>query len=313
MSYYRKKRIQSGLVMSDVANYLGIDCKRYEMIDKGIVKMPKNLIDKFNELINKSKGERDLEHLNRNEIVNAWWEEMSTKENGRYKLYDLMEEYNIPSLSQLSRLLGYSTPTMICNYLSKKSNAGYDYKNKLYSFFENELNIQEPTTRKRKYATKQKMPMAIENIYKIDFEKYMFDNDLSTKQLAKEIGISQSTIGRILSKKLTGTTKKVYNSITSWLNNLPDSKCYLKDDTEEFVEEKNDKNDNYNCSLIDSCNYSLIEKYTNIVDDLSGQAVEIISKLNNLQKDLEKINDKKSIYEELLDDLKGVEVSVTRD
>ena len=213
----------------------------------------------------------------------------------------------------------YKSRTMVVARVTKEIvvlERDNDYKNKLYSFFENELNIQEPTTRKRKYATKQKMPMAIENIYKIDFEKYMFDNDLSTKQLAKEIGISQSTIGRILSKKLTGTTKKVYNSITSWLNNLPDSKCYLKDDTEEFVEEQeeqNDKNDNYNCSLIDSCNYSLIEKYTNIVDDLSGQAVEIISKLNNLQKDLEKINDKKSIYEELLDDLKGVEVSVTRD
>ena len=37
---------------------LGVSYERYILIEKGLVKMPSNLIDKFNAIINKGKNEK---------------------------------------------------------------------------------------------------------------------------------------------------------------------------------------------------------------------------------------------------------------
>ena len=47
-TYYKKKRKKAGLAPSDMAKELGINYKKYNLRENGVVKMPKNLIDKFN-------------------------------------------------------------------------------------------------------------------------------------------------------------------------------------------------------------------------------------------------------------------------
>lgn len=137
--------MKKGLTISEVANYLDIDYNKYALIDKGVVKMPNKYIEKFNELINKSKGEKNINRLTREEIVNNWWDEMSVKiSRGTFKLNEKMHEFNIDNLCELDRLRGYSAPGTMSNYLNRNGNVGFDTKNKVYSFFENELNIQAP-------------------------------------------------------------------------------------------------------------------------------------------------------------------------
>lgn len=147
MKYFEKRRKRSGLTKSEVAEKLGVDYQRYEMIERGQVKMPMKLFDKFNEITSKAKDEvESIEDLNKKEEVEKWWEEniAARREDGKSKIYDLLDEFNIKSMNQLSTLMGYKSASIISDYTREKSNyvPGFDAKNRFYTFFKNELNMQ---------------------------------------------------------------------------------------------------------------------------------------------------------------------------
>ena len=90
MTYYEKRRRSTNFSQLDVANYLGMSYKRYKLIEKGDVKMPSRLINKFNELLHKGDNIHTLDKIEKKIEVDKWWEEMSKPgENGKYKLVDV--------------------------------------------------------------------------------------------------------------------------------------------------------------------------------------------------------------------------------
>ena len=147
MTYYEKKRKKSGLSKSDMAIELGLTYARYVSIEKGDVKMPSKLIDKFNEIVNRGK-ENELTYVENNTKANEFWEEVKQlRKDGKYVLYTKMEEYNIKTVKQLVSLLGYKSAGSIWNYLQGRNEAGDEFKKRLYNFFHDETNIQIPTAK----------------------------------------------------------------------------------------------------------------------------------------------------------------------
>ena len=61
----RKKRAQSGLTRADMAKELGVEYNKYKAMERGEIKMPSKLMDKFNEIINKGKNVHTLERLDK--------------------------------------------------------------------------------------------------------------------------------------------------------------------------------------------------------------------------------------------------------
>lgn len=202
-STWRKRRMKSGLTISEVANYLDIDYSKYLSIERGEVKMPNKYIDKFNQLINKNKGEKKVDRLNREEIVNQWWKEISTKDdNGKFKLYEKMKEFNIDRLSELDSLLGYNCRGASSNYLNGYSKVAFDVKNKFYSFFENELNIQPPKDKESKTVVKPRKTIKDSEEFlnlktwydSFSLNDFMNKYNLSRRQLAVSSGVGNTTL-----------------------------------------------------------------------------------------------------------------------
>ena len=68
-TYYRKNRVKANIAPSDVAKELGLSYRRYTLIEKGIIKMPNDLINKFNEVINRGLNINKLDQLNNEQIL----------------------------------------------------------------------------------------------------------------------------------------------------------------------------------------------------------------------------------------------------
>lgn len=158
MNYYEKKRKKSGLSKSDMAIELGLTYARYISIERGDVKMPSKLIDKFNEIVNRGK-ENELTNVENNIKADEFWEDVKQlREDGKYVLYTKMEEYNVKTVKELAPLLGYKSAGSIWNYLQDRNKAGNEFKKRLYNFFHDETNIQIPST-KPKVIAKPKTKM----------------------------------------------------------------------------------------------------------------------------------------------------------
>ena len=139
---WNEKRCKSGLNRSDVAKMLGVSYERYILIEKGLVKMPSNLIDKFNAIINKGKNENKLNKLENDKKVNDYIDWLLSKDlNGNSNLSNKMSEFNISTQKELGVLLGYADGTCISQLKQNKDNVAYDFKNRIYDFFKDELNI----------------------------------------------------------------------------------------------------------------------------------------------------------------------------
>lgn len=204
-TYYKRKRKKAGLASSDMAKELGIDCKKYNLIENGVVKMPKNLIDKFNEIVSKGKNEHMLNRLDSERVVNEFWDEMTTKVNNQYKLKEKMKEFNILTFGELAKLLGVSYSNL-SHYLTGHSKTGYDFKNKLYLFFQDELNIQVPKKNnvngKGPQGSNKQChdPELLEWFEKTDLKALVVKHGLKYEQIAKDTGMHVSCVSRNIRK-----------------------------------------------------------------------------------------------------------------
>ncbi len=146
-SIWLKKRMKSGLSVSEMANGLGISYKKYKSIEKGRVKMPTKLIDKFNNLV--GNKENKITVLSEREKANVWWDKMCVRnKNGEYALKKEMDKFNIYSYNQLADLVGGWNPTTLSRCLAGSVKTTANFKNAYYSFFQDELNIQDPSNYK---------------------------------------------------------------------------------------------------------------------------------------------------------------------
>ena len=218
-TYYKNKRNKVGLSQSDMARELGIPCVKYEQIEKGEIKMPKRLIDKFNEIISRGNNIHSLEKLEHEREVNEYIDWLS--KNDHLKLE--MDRFNISTRNELGQLLGYKGGSIISKLFSGKFADAYDLKNKIYLFFHDELNMQ---PKKPKKSNKQKL-------IKDRLKKYCEAYGLTQHELSKQTHISQATINRLLKE-----TQIVSNSTLNKIDTFLKSKGFDKDSVESTAEEK---------------------------------------------------------------------------
>ena len=310
---WRKRRLKKGLDISEVANYLDISYERYALIDKGDVKMPNKYIEKFNELINKSKGERSINRLTREEIVNVWWDEMSQKiGHGQFKLNEKMIDFNIQTLNELDLLLGYKNKSgMMSNYLNGHQHVSFDIKNKVYSFFENELNIQPPKVMQEK-VTKRRENVQSSTEYKellkwyenFDLKKWRDAHPITNNELSKQSGLATGTIYNIIRKTHSTPTITVMKRLKDFVENYDNNKHNtvtftlqpvktedvpedIKRMGEQMVEEVND-----NMKLRDK----LLDKYEQELENLDAMIAHHEAVLFDLRKE-------KDFYERIINDI----------
>lgn len=222
-TYYKNKRNKVGLSQSDMARELGIPCVKYEQIERGEIKMPKKLIDKFNEIISRGNNIHSLEKLEHEREVNEYIDWLS--KNDHLKLE--MDRFNISTRNELGQLLGYNGGSIISKLFSGKFANGYAYdlKNKIYLFFHDELNMQ-PKKLNKQISNKQKSITS-------KLKKYCETYGLTQCELSKQTHISQATINRLLKE-----TQIVGNSTLSKIDIFLKNKGFNNDCVESTVEEK---------------------------------------------------------------------------
>ena len=220
-TYYKNKRNKVGLSQSDMARELGIPCVKYEQIERGEIKMPKRLIDKFNEIISRGNNIHSLEKLEHEREVNEYIDWLS--KNDHLKLE--MDRFNISTRNELGELLGYKGGSIISKLFSGKFADAYDLKNKIYLFFHDELNMQ-PKKLNKQISDKQK---SITSKLKKYYETY----GLTQSELSKQMCMSQPTINRILKE-----TRIVGNSTLSKIDIFLKNKDFNNDCVESTAEEK---------------------------------------------------------------------------
>lgn len=220
-TYYKNKRNKAGLSQSDMAKELGIPCVKYEQIERGEIKMPKRLIDKFNEIISRGNNIHSLEKLEHEREVNEYIDWLS--KNNSLKLE--MHRFNISTRNELGRLLGYKDGSIISKLFSGKFTNAYDLKNKIYLFFHDELNMQ-PKKSKKQISSKQKSLIS-------KLKEYCETYGLTQRELSKETCISQPTINRILMEKQTAS-----NSTLDKIDIFLKSKGFNDNHVDSSVEEK---------------------------------------------------------------------------
>lgn len=307
MSYYYKKRRKAGLSRSEISNALGIDYNRYVLIEKGEVKMPKKLINKFNEIINKTKGENDINRKNREQIVNEWWDEMCEKKShGKYKINDKLEEFNISSLSEFSNLLGYKHKGTASDYLNRTREVSFDIKDRFYSFFENELNIQPPKKMNKKTNEKYKVNMKRNNnladwYSSFDVDEWCEKNNISRQDIIKNTHLSSGTISNLFNGK-TIPADKTLSSLKKYVNEIEKEKQVTMEFTSVPTEEVPEEIQTIGKNLAREVNEDmrlkekLITKYENKLKDISDKIEEHEIVISELYKS-------KEIYEQILNDI----------
>lgn len=156
INLFQKKRREANLSKTDVAIELGVPFGVYEEIEKGERKMPTKLVDSFNKITAEAKKNKNItkmKNAQQKQVVIDFFEEV--RANDREKLKELMKKFNIKSFAELGELLGYNN-TIVSHYTASRPDlAGYEFKNKLYYFFQDELNIQS-TKKEIKKGGKQK-------------------------------------------------------------------------------------------------------------------------------------------------------------
>lgn len=313
---WKKRRLKKGLHISEVANYLDISYEKYALIDKGDIKMPNKYIEKFNKLMNKSKGETSIDRLTREEIVNEWWDKMSQKKgHGQFNLNEKMIEFNINSLKELDVLLGYTRESgTMSNYLNGHRHISFDAKNKVYSFFENELNIQPPKIKQEKVIKSSKIVQSSAEYKELlkwydnfDLKEWMNKYSVNRKDLSKKSGLSAGTIHNIIKKKHPTPTMSVMNKLKIFVDNytekhanesMSQTTTFTCVPTKEVPEDSREmgreltREANENMSLKEK----LTQKYETEIERLSG----IIEQHELLIIDLKK---EKDFYEKIINDI----------
>ena len=147
---WRKKRAQSGMSRADMAKELGVEYNKYRAMERGEIQMPSKLMDKFNEIINRGQHVNKLEQLDNQTNIDTFWNDVTVKENGQYKLMNKMKDFNIDTYKELAQLLGYKDGTIFSTRLAHPEEAPIEFKTKVYNFFQDELNRQLPKVKEKK-------------------------------------------------------------------------------------------------------------------------------------------------------------------
>jgi transcriptional regulator with XRE-family HTH domain len=286
MTLYQKKRVQNNIKRVDMARMLGLDYNYYCAIEKGEIKMPMNLIDKFSEIINRGKGNK-IDEINNKLEADKFWEEMSAKdETGRFELVNKMHDFNINNYKELVTVLGYKSVGTIYNYLEGRNPVGDEFKKRLYNFFSDETNIQIPKKSARvKRATykivetpREINPELDEYYNNTDFKKIMRINGITNVQIASAIGVHNSTVANMTCKKYK-PSYRIIGAVKDYLDDylaklMPEEKANTLNISDEYVSKT---------ALLSKCNDE-IAKYQEEIDEYNKKISELANKLELTNK-----------------------------
>lgn len=303
-----------GIDSSDMAKELGISYSRYKLIENGDVKMPTKLMDKFNEIVNKGSNNHKLERLENEKVVNDFWNEMSEPLGtyGDYKLKEKMKEFNIKTFAELGKLVNIGGANL-SHYLKLRDKAPYSAKNRIYLFFQDELNIQ-PT---EKNTTKMRNPNAgrmchnkelIDWYNDFDMNKFMEDNQLNCRDLAKKAGLSISSIQRMASKRIKLPSEKTISIIKNYVDSVSkinEEKVVIEDTTiDEFIKDSenyvvmqtvNNENkivkEEHNTSNVENKYKNELDEINEIIDIYKGKMQELEIRAKVCEEVLKVINE----------------------
>jgi len=278
MNYYLKKRLNSDIKRSDMANMLGLDYNFYHAIEKGSVKMPINLINKFNEIINKGK-ENEILGVENTIRANEFWEQMHKKDStGRWELVNKMHEFNIKNYEELVALLGYKSVGTIYNYLEDRNPVGNEFKKRLYNFFNDETNIQIPKSESKPKATykinneSRKANPKLDKYYeRTNFKKIMKENNITNVQIADAIGVHNSTVSTLTCKKYK-PSYRIIQLVKDYLeNNIPKEE---KPTQEDYISKS---------KVLETCEQEIASNFKRI-EALRNEIADIESKIETLNR-----------------------------
>lgn len=317
MNIYKKKRQKINMSEVDMAKKLGMDLVKYKFVEKGLMKMPKELIDKFNKIIDDGAINK-IDVLEHKKEVERWFEENFLDKN---KLKDILKFYNIENYKHLGIVLGYKDGSTITRALKDGTNTKYTLKNKIYTFLTNEMNIQLPinaqNTRKKQKTkttatTSPERSELLEWFNNFDLKQFASENNFNPAELSRKLGISSSTAWGLLNTQSksgpnTGTLKK--------LKSLVENQSGLDELSKEFPKIPEMKEEDDLCELTIQCldDEPIVEttktKYTisNTIDKYKKIIYDIDNKLNDLQKDMSELETNKKIYSEVLKELELIE------
>ena len=316
---WNEKRCKSGLNRSDVAKMLGVSYERYILIEKGLVKMPSNLIDKFNAIISTGKNENKLNKLENDKKVNDYIDWLlSNDSNGNSNLSNKMSEFNISTQKELGILLGYADGTCISQLKQNKDNVAYDFKNRIYDFFNDELNIQ---------PKKEIQLIKTKNIYYEITPEYVLnyckENNMTLSRLERLAGLGRTTL-QVGVKNNSRFSPKTIRKLNAYFRKLDDNKEEELDDNKEeelvFPELPNinviDNNKDKDVSkeilinTLDNVKTKWQKRYEENISKQFALGVEmgnLQEQLELKQKEYDRLKEEEKVYSEILEDLEGEE------
>lgn len=301
-TYYKIKRKKAGLASSDIAKELGINYKKYNLIENGVVKMPKNLIDKFNEIVNKGKNENALERLNNEQVVTEFWNEMTTKVDGTFVLKEKMKEFNIKTFSELANLLGVSGSNL-SHYLNADYEAPYDFKNAMYLFFQDELNIQVPKKKssslKGKPGNNQvgracKDPVLVDWYRNTDLIKLANENNLTYEDISNGCGVNISSVSRAMRKSTNTPSYNTLKCLKEYFDKLQTNPTIFND---EWTKQP--------CETVDFNEFAMpeLEKCEETPQKEEQNNTDVYDVIERYHREIDEIDDCLETYEKMLQDL----------
>ena len=332
---YYKKRIKNGLSKDYVAKELNIPLVKYEMIEKGLIKMPTNKVDKFMKLLDKNNTvDTKLDNNNHTKEVEDYYNFLILKKGNVFNINNKMKEFNIRNYKELSSLINVS-PSVISNVIQQKS-VTYNTKSKLYEFFNDELNIQPKKSSSVMKEVHNKIAEADRNMsssdraminkWWVDFDlkKWMQNNNMTIQMMSNLTGLSRGFFRNIVEDNggqrcFPSNLMKLKKSIEEFENNegtknneeikfpeLP------KVESSNIIDNINntDISNNIFRSTLDKINDKLMEKHNNIIQKMIviGTDIDVLqNQLKAKQEEYNKLQEQKNIYSEILDDLRNEE------
>lgn len=312
MNIYKKKRQKINMSEVDMAKKLGMDLVKYKFVEKGLMKMPKELIDKFNKIIDNGAINK-IDELEHKKEVETWFEENFLDKN---KLKDILKFYNIENYKHLGIVLGYKDGSTITRALKDGTSTKYTLKNKIYTFLTNEMNIQLPINKPKKNikssVTSAERSKLLKWFNNFDLKQFTSENNLNAAELSRKVGISLSVAWGLLNTQSkvgphTGTLKKLKDFVENYSSLDELSKEFPK--IPEIKEEDNVCEPTIQCLVNKPMTERTKTKYTisSTIDKYKKIIYDIDNKLNDLQKDMSELETNKKIYSEVLKELELIE------
>lgn len=228
---YKKKRIKSGLSIYTIAKELGIDENRYKKLEQGKVHLEYEKLEKFLDVIRRSKEILFNRKVRLTEI-DEWIRNGNAEKDMKAMGYNQKE---------LSNALGY-TDSYVNGVFRNFKKASDDFKEKMYDF------LKDPFNKKiidKEIKDKEEISTVIRN-KNSDIDKKMLDEWIESGQakrdiimsgysqveLSKMMGYEKSYVGALISrKKFIGTNYIPKQKLYDFLHNNKEL------EEEEIVEE----------------------------------------------------------------------------